>query len=105
MVKRKVKVQAGLTTKVELGDIVRDAVTGFEGSVESITIWRFGCRRVFVRPTSLEKGGNMKDAKTFDEPSLHIIVRAKVSASEAAKRRKRGGPKDPADEALAISRS
>jgi hypothetical protein len=101
----KILEQASLTTRVELGDIVRDSITGFEGSVESITVWRFGCRRTQVRPTKLSKDGLPIETQVFDEPSLHIIKRANVPEAVQDSRRKNGGPKDARSERLAISRN
>lgn len=94
--------KAGPNTRVELGDVVRDDVMGFEGMVEAITVWRFGCRRIQVRPTTL-KAGAPQEPQVFDEPALHIVKRAKVPTKAAS--RAQGGPKEPAMERLALSRN
>jgi len=103
--KAKVIEEAGPNTKVELGDIVRDSVTGFEGIVEGITLWRFGCRRIQVRPTKLKDDGTLHEMQVFDEPALHIIKRANVPIKVQAERTRRGGPKDARAERLAMSRN
>lgn len=97
--------RASDSTVVELGDIVRDDVTGFEGLAESITIWRFGCRRIGVKPMKLKDDGSVADAQVFDEPQLHIIKRANVPQQTQVARRVAGGPKDPAAERRALSRA
>lgn len=96
--------QAGPNTRIELGDIVRDSVTGFEGSVESVTTWRFGCRRIQVKPMKL-KDGSPIEAVVFDEPALHVLKRANVPAPVQEQRRRTGGPKDARSERMAASRN
>lgn len=95
---------AGPDTKVELGDIVRDEVTGFEGVVNSITIWRYGCRRIGVLPTKLKEDGGIHKAEVIDEPALHILKRADIPQHVQQQRQEAGGPKDAAAEAAALSR-
>lgn len=103
--KKKVLVPAGLDTRVELGDRVRDSLTGYEGIADSITIWRFGCRRIGVLRGELDKDGQLHERQVFDEPMLHVIVRANVPKVEQALRQARGGPKDARSERQMLSRA
>ena len=64
------------TTKacgIKLGDRVRDTITGFEGTVTSITRWLNGCDRVSIQPTSLDDKGQPKDANVFDVLQLEVV--------------------------------
>lgn len=58
--------------KVELGDKVKDSVTGYSGIVVCIGKWLHGCERVTVQPTEL-KDGKPIEAVTFDMPQLKIV--------------------------------
>jgi hypothetical protein len=59
----------------ELGDTVRDLVTGLEGVVMSITIFQAGCTRIAVQPRAL-KDGLPVSASYCDECHLAVIKRA-----------------------------
>jgi len=72
---------------VNLGDEVKDMVTGFKGIATSITTYINGCRRIGVQPP-MGKDGKYPDAWHIDEPQLSIIKKQKVSVGE----QKKGGP-------------
>lgn len=67
-------------TKVNLGDEVKDKVTGFKGIVVAITEWLYGCRRVTVQPPA-GKDGKVPEGMSFDEPSVDVIKTAKVQSA------------------------
>lgn len=71
---------------VELGDIVRDTITGFKGVAIGITKWLHGCRRITVQPEGMKDGKPMEPS-TFDEPQVEILKRAKHPTTA-----KTGGP-------------
>jgi hypothetical protein len=60
-------------TKINLGDKVKDTVTGFVGIAIGRTTWLHGCDRITVQPTGLTKEGKVFEAQSFDEPQLEII--------------------------------
>lgn len=80
---------------IELGDRVKDAVTGLSGIAIARTTWLHGCDRIAVQPEKLGKDGKVQDNATFDEPQL-ILVKKKVIASTpvTSPARTRGGPRD-----------
>jgi hypothetical protein len=45
---------------VQLGDRVRDRMTGFSGIAIAITEWLYNCRRITVQPTELDKDGSLQ---------------------------------------------
>ncbi len=92
MTKRRTIEAAGMDTLLELGDTVRDVVTGFEGVIEAVTHWRFGCRRICVQSQKL-KDGVPTNRQTFDEPALEVLKRANVPAKEQKRRAATGGPR------------
>lgn len=63
------------TETVQLGDRVKDRITGFSGIVTGITTWLNGCRRVGVQPEKLDEG-KLQDPQWFDEPQVDIVKRA-----------------------------
>ena len=71
---------------VQLGDEVRDKVTGFKGIVMGITEWLYGCRRITVQP-KLDKDGKIVDPQAFDEDAIEVI-KPKIKKSS----NRTGGP-------------
>jgi len=63
--------------EIDLGDEVRDCVTGFRGVAVGKTKWLYGCERVVVQPREL-RDGKVIDALSFDAPQLEIVQRAVV---------------------------
>ena len=57
---------------IELGDKVKDRVSGVTGIVTSIHDFLYGCRRISVQQ-ALTKGAKYEDALTFDEPQLKLV--------------------------------
>lgn len=68
---------------VNLGDKVRDKITGFEGIVIGITEWLWQCRRPIVQPATLQSDGKPIDSQSFDEPQLEVIEAAVFHPFEA----------------------
>jgi len=62
---------------VQLGQKVRDAVSGYEGIVTARTEWLNGCVRITVHPrVAKEKSGaqTLADGQVFDEEQLEIVT-------------------------------
>lgn len=91
----------GLTSakkaEVQLGDKVKDRITGFEGIVVAITTWMYGCRRVTVLPDRLDKDGKILDSASFDEPQIEILKAANTPPEVEEERRLTGGPRPEPD--------
>ena len=68
---------------VNLGDRVRDRVSGFEGIADSFHVYLQGCRRIGIQPR-VGKDGKMEPAVVFDEPNLEVLEEKVVPASEEA---------------------
>ena len=86
---------------VELGDRVKDRITGLAGIAVGKTDWLFGCRRITIQPEEAKEG---KPAEMFhaDEPQLVVVLRG-VMAPEtvrAAPQPTTGGPRPPAERRL-----
>ena len=64
--------------RVELGDRVKDRITGLKGIVTGVSEWLYGCRRLSVQP---EEAKDAKPAETFwiDEPQAEIVKKAVVT--------------------------
>lgn len=57
---------------IELGDRVKDPISGCQGIVICLTTWLNGCRRVILQPEGLKDGSPIKD-EAFDDTLLEII--------------------------------
>lgn len=91
--------------KFDLGDKVRDRITGMEGIVVSRSEHLFGCERYWVDPQEL-KDGKPVDGRWFDQDSLTLVaagvitptrvrvVDARTDAADVRRvpERKTGGP-------------
>lgn len=73
--------------KVQLGQIVKDRVTGFTGMVVAISTWLNGCNRIGVQSQTEKKDGLPIEPYFVDEQQLDIIEEVKEPVKE-----KRGGP-------------
>lgn len=60
---------------IELGDLVKDTISDFEGIVTAKVTYLFGCNRVGVTPKVL-KDGKKQDAEFFDEPQLMVLKKS-----------------------------
>lgn len=81
-------------TKVNLGDKVKDSISGFAGIAVARTQWLTGCDRITVQPDKLDKDGKTYDAQTFDEPQLIVVTKAKIKVDvEKRTPKERGGPR------------
>jgi len=74
---------------INLGDEVKDRITGMTGIVMAITEWFNGCKRVIVQPQSLKDGTPVKEA-AFDIEQLELIEANKVPPKPVERRT--GGP-------------
>ena len=61
---------------INLGDVVKDTLTGLKGTVIGRTEWLYGCVRVIIQPTGV-KDGKTADVTTVDEPQCVVIKKAK----------------------------
>lgn len=59
-------------SQIELGQIARDKITGFEGVVSCISTYEHSCRRIALTARSLDKDGKIQELE-FDEPQVDIV--------------------------------
>ena len=64
--------------RVELGDLVRDTVSLFEGVASQKVYYLQGCARFCVTPQGLDKDGKMREGYFVDEPQLKIIKKSLI---------------------------
>jgi len=58
--------------QVQLGDRVKDKISGLKGIVIGVTEWPYGCRRITVQPEEA-KDGRPADAFTVDDPQCDVV--------------------------------
>ena len=81
---------------IELGDKVRDRITGFLGIAVAITTWLNGCVRAVVQSQQLDKDGEMREPVIFDVEDLDVVKAGAVKAKSEAKSAKRQSEKQSA---------
>ena len=81
---------------VNLGDQVRDMVSGFKGIAVSRHSYLQGCDRITVQP-SIDKDGKLPESASFDEPQLEVLKAGKVRRTAAPEYS--GGPEKFPDSA------
>lgn len=60
------------TNSIRLGDLVKDAVSGYEGVVVVISEFLNGCRRICICPR-VKDDGSFQEERWFDEPQMQIV--------------------------------
>ncbi len=65
-----------MSETVNLGDKVKDLVSGFEGTAISTHHYLYGCVRVCV-VSRVGEDNVFKSGEYFDEPQLEVLERAK----------------------------
>ena len=76
-------------SKINLGDKVKDPITGLTGVAVGRTTWLHGCDRIVVQPEGLTKEGKPFDSLSVDEPQLVLIKSKKVKEGN----HQTGGPR------------
>lgn len=85
------------TESFELGDILRDRITGFKGVAVAKTEFMFACRRWCLQPDKLHDGKPIDD-RWFDEPQLEFVKKSEMSPilrDRESRADKPGGPGIP----------
>lgn len=59
--------------KYDMGVVVKDPVTGFQGTITGMAVFFTGCNRVLVEPP-LAEDGKMVDPVWFDEQRVERVV-------------------------------
>lgn len=70
---------------VNLGDKVRDKITGMTGIVTSRTEHLYGCNHLWVNPQELKDGKPVEGAY-FDEDRVEVLERSVIKPTPAAVR-------------------
>jgi hypothetical protein len=73
-------------TTLQLGDVVKDRITGFKGVIVARTDWLNGCVRMTVQPEGV-KDSKIADSVTFDVEQLELVKAGKHAPSARS-----GGP-------------
>lgn len=83
---------------VELGDKVKDSITGFVGIAVAVTKWIHGCDRIAVQPQGVKEDGQPYEACNFDVLQLVVVEKAVVkpsnASSEPVRTKATGGPRN-----------
>lgn len=83
-----------VTFKFSLGDLVKDSITPFKGTVESRIQWMNGCIRYSVQPNELNKDGKPVESVWIDEQQLVLVEEIKKEEKPQKARRQVGGERN-----------
>jgi hypothetical protein len=64
--------------RIELGQKVKDHITGFSGTVTGRTEYITGCKQILIQPP-VKEDGTFVDGRWMDEDRLNVIDEKKVS--------------------------
>ncbi len=81
-----------MTKKIEMGDKVKDLISGFEGIATGRSEWLYGCTRITVTPQDLHEGKPV-EAQWFDEEQLEVVARNVITGYRPAE--DKPGPAGP----------
>ena len=70
-----------MNKKIELGDKVKNILTGFEGIVTGQAIYLHGCSQSLVVP-KISKDGEFRRSHWFDDPHLKVVKKAVVKTTD-----------------------
>lgn len=76
--------------KIQLGNKVRDKVSGFRGIAIGRAVYLNGCTHIMIQPT-LDKDGKYVDAHWFDDVQLQILDGG-LEIEETKEEKPPGGP-------------
>ena len=68
---------------IELGDKVKDVISGLTGIVYQISECLHGCRRIQIEPDKLNKEGGILDGWWMDEHRLKVVKKGVLQAVKA----------------------
>jgi hypothetical protein len=90
---------------INLGDDVRDTITGCTGIATGRTEWLYGCVRIGVQPRVLkEKEPVPVDLQWFDEAQLVVVEASAVQANTGQVSEAPAGPREDCQRAPDPSR-
>lgn len=89
---------------VNLGDLVKDRISGVKGIVVCKTYWLFGCVRITIQPQKL-KDGFPVDSYCFDEAQADVVKEAVENGPGRFTSGVSSSPAGGRDDSVATSRS
>ena len=78
--------------QIQLGDKVKDPITGIVGIAVAKTKWIYGCNRVTIQPEGSDKDKKPYDTLTVDEPQLLVIKSKQIKMVKTKNKNSSGGP-------------
>jgi hypothetical protein len=82
-----------MTGRIQLGDRVRDRITEYEGIAIARTEWLYGCVRLGVQRSGVDKDGKPFEPQTFDEGQLVVVDAGVLSPEKSNVALPPGGPR------------
>jgi hypothetical protein len=73
--------------KFEMGDTVKEKVSGFRGIIMAMYFYHTGCKHYGIAPMKLSKEGKLLEWENIDQERLILVKRSIMKKSKP-----RGGP-------------
>lgn len=77
--------------EINLGNVARDKITGFEGIVVAKVDYLTGCSQMCLQPQSFENTSSLPKSQYFDVKKLEYVGPG-ISLDEVAEEKDPGGP-------------
>ena len=68
-----------IDNKFNLGDLLKESVTGFEGVVMCVSLYSTGCLHYGLQSKKLKDDGQVNDWQYFDQSQLSLIEEKAVT--------------------------
>lgn len=78
----------------DIGDRVRDRVTGIEGTVTGYARWITGCDSVLVQPNPKEDGDSLPTTHWFDINRVEVTKEKRITLKTGDTPEENGGPSE-----------
>jgi len=67
-----------MSERIELGDLVRDTISQYEGICLAKVTYLTGCDQVGIKPQGMKKDGGTHETLYFDEPFVEVVRKSAI---------------------------
>ena len=81
-----------MSTRIALGDKVRDTLTGFEGIAVARANFLYGCERICIQPFGLHEG-KIIEGQYVDEAGVELVEKGVILPAANQTQKRPAGPR------------
>ncbi len=82
---------------VQLGDEVKETITGLKGTCTAVADWLYGCKRIVIQ-AKMNKDGTIPEAIWTDEAGCEITKAKAIQPKPAQLKKQPAGPRSTKEE-------